>query len=60
MSTSTPVMKQVHKPQDEKRTPVIMPPALHDSWLSADVTQAVALLNRQHMPELVASPASKA
>ncbi len=53
------VMKQFHKPQDEKRTPVIMPPALHDAWLSADVEQAAALMNWQHMPELVASPAPK-
>ena len=54
-----PVMKQFHKPQDEKRTPVIMLPALHDAWLSADVEQAAALMNWQHMSELVASPAPK-
>ena len=52
-----PVMKQFHKPQDEKRTPVIIAPQRHDAWLSADVPQAAALMNWQHMPELVASPA---
>lgn len=54
-----PVMKQFHKPQDEKRTPVIIAPQLHDAWLGADVPQAAALMNWQHMPELVASPAPK-
>lgn len=52
-----PVMKQFHKPQDEKRTPVIIAPQRHDAWLSADVPQAAALMNWQLMPELVASPA---
>ena len=50
-------MKQFHKPQDEKRTPVIIAPQWHDAWLSADVPQAAALMNWQLMPELVASPA---
>ena len=52
-----PVMKQFHKPQDEKRTPVIIAPQWHDAWLSADVPEAAALMNWQLMPELVASPA---
>lgn len=52
-----PVMKQFHKPQDEKRTPVIIAPQSHDAWLSADVPQAAALMNWQLMPDLVASPA---
>ena len=54
-----PVMNQFHKSGDEKRTPVIIAPELHDAWLSADVLQATALMNWQHMPELVACPAPK-
>ncbi|WP_422169964.1 SOS response-associated peptidase [Limnohabitans sp.] len=54
-----PVMNQFHKSGDEKRTPVIIAPALHGAWLSADVSQATALMNWQHMPELVASPAPR-
>ena len=52
-----PVMRQFHKPGDEKRTPVIIAPDLHDTWLSADIAQATRLLTWSHMPELVAMPA---
>ena len=31
-----PIMRQFHKPGDEKRTPVIIAPELHDTWLSAE------------------------
>jgi hypothetical protein len=54
-----PVMNQFHKPGDEKRTPVIVAPDLHDAWLSADVTQASELMTWQHMPALVACPAPR-
>ena len=54
-----PVMRQFHKPADEKRTPVIMPPHLHDDWLSADLQQATELMQWSHMPELVSEPAPK-
>jgi hypothetical protein len=52
-------MNQFHKPGDEKRTPVIVAPDLHDAWLSADVTQASELMTWQHMPALVACPAPR-
>jgi putative SOS response-associated peptidase YedK len=52
-----PVMKQFHKPGDEKRTPVIIAPELHDAWLSADATQATDLMTWAHMPQLVAMSA---
>jgi hypothetical protein len=52
-------MNQFHKPGDEKRTPVIIAPELHDAWLNADVPQATALMNWQHMPKLVACPAPR-
>ena len=54
-----PVMNQFHKPGDEKRTPVIIAPELHDAWLSADVLQASKLMTWQHMPELMACPAPR-
>jgi len=51
-----PVMKQFHKPGDEKRTPVIIAPELHDAWLSADATQATEWMTWAHMPDLSAMP----
>ncbi len=52
-----PVMKRFHKPGDEKRTPVIIAPELHDTWLSADTAQASELMTWSHMPDLSAMPA---
>ena len=52
-----PVMCQFHKPGEEKRTPVIVAPSLHDTWLSADPAQAATLMTVAHMPELRAMPA---
>jgi putative SOS response-associated peptidase YedK len=52
-----PVMKQFHKAGDEKRTPVIIAPHLHNQWLSADATQAADLMTWAHMPDLSAMPA---
>jgi putative SOS response-associated peptidase YedK len=54
-----PVMRQFHKPGDEKRTPVIVAPHLHDAWLSADTPQAAALMTWAHMPDLVALAAPR-
>lgn len=47
-----PVMKQFHKPGDEKRTPVILRPDQFEAWLSADTTNAVAMMHWHHMPPL--------
>jgi putative SOS response-associated peptidase YedK len=55
-----PVMRQFHKAGEEKRTPVIIPPDLHDKWLSADVMQASKLMTWSHMPELRAMAAPRA
>ena len=49
-----PVMRQFHKPGDEKRTPVIIAPELQDAWLSADATKASELMTWSHMPDLLA------
>ena len=47
-----PVMKQFHKPGDEKRTPVILSPDQFEAWLSADTTIAAAMMNWHQMPPL--------
>jgi putative SOS response-associated peptidase YedK len=50
-----PVMKQFHKPGDEKRTPVLVPNAQFERWLGADDAAAHAMMTWQGMPELVTS-----
>ena len=52
-----PVMRQFHKPGDEKRTPVVITPEQHDAWLGADPEQAAQFMTWAHMPELQAHPA---
>lgn len=47
-----PVMKQFHKPEDEKRTPLILATHQFDDWLNADMDQTVTMLNWSLMPEL--------
>jgi putative SOS response-associated peptidase YedK len=47
-----PVMNQFHKPGDEKRTPVILRPDQFEAWLSADTTNAAAMMHWLHMPPL--------
>ncbi len=54
-----PVMRQFHKPGDEKRTPVIIAPELHAAWLSADPAKAAELMHWEHMPELRAEAAPR-
>jgi putative SOS response-associated peptidase YedK len=54
-----PVMRQFHKPGDEKRTPVIIAPELHAAWLSADPAKAAELMRWEHMPELRAEAAPR-
>jgi hypothetical protein len=39
-----PVMRQFRKPGYEKRTPVIIAPELHSSWLSTDPAGAAELM----------------
>lgn len=47
-----PVMNQFHKPGDEKRTPVVLNESQFDEWLSADESQATAMMNWEKMPPL--------
>lgn len=55
-----PVMRQFHPPGDEKRSPVVVAPELHDAWLSADLARASELMALDTLPDLVAQPAPKA
>jgi putative SOS response-associated peptidase YedK len=52
-------MCQFHKPADEKRTPVIIAPDLHDAWLGADPPKAAEMMTWSHMPDLRAEPAPR-
>jgi putative SOS response-associated peptidase YedK len=54
-----PVMRQFHKPGDEKRTPVIIAPDLHNAWLGAEPTKAAEMMTWAHMPKLRAVPAPR-
>ena len=47
------VMKQFHKPRDEKRTPVVLAPSQFHDWLSADASVALEMMNWTKMPSLV-------
>ena len=47
-----PVMKQFHKPEDEKRTPLILATNQLDDWLNADLDKIPAMMNWSLMPEL--------
>jgi putative SOS response-associated peptidase YedK len=50
---SHPVMKQFHKPEDEKRTPLVLATNQFDDWLNADPQIVTSMLNWTLMPELV-------
>jgi putative SOS response-associated peptidase YedK len=52
-----PVMARMHKPEDEKRTPVVLSKSSFDSWLSATPPTARQYLTLGQMPELRAKPA---
>ena len=54
-----PIMRQFHKPGDEKRTPLIIRPELFEEWLGADQTRAAELMTWTHMPDLSAVAAPK-
>jgi putative SOS response-associated peptidase YedK len=52
------VMKQFHKPGDEKRTPLVLAPSQFDAWLSATPDKAQAMMHWNYMPALVTIPAA--
>ena len=51
-ASSHPVMKRMHKPEDEKRTAVPLRPELFKAWLNATPEEAQALLQIDSIPEL--------
>ena len=51
-ASSHPVMKRMHKPEDEKRTVVPLRPELFNAWLNATPEKAQALLQIDSIPEL--------
>lgn len=53
-----PVMSRMHKPEDEKRTPVVLPASHFDAWLSTTPLQAPQFLQLAQMPDLVTHRAS--
>lgn len=44
-----PLMNQFHKPTDEKRMPVILPPERYQDWLTAPAEHSMAFM--QHLPQ---------
>jgi len=52
-----PVMGRFHRPNDEKRTPLVLPRAAIDGWLEATTQSAGDWLDLATLPELVCEPA---
>lgn len=52
-ASNHPVMRRMHKPEDEKRTVVPLRPELFNSWLNATPEEAESILNLNSIPELV-------
>ena len=50
-----PVMKKFHRLGDEKRTPLVLSTSQFNQWLSANETQAIALMKLDNMPQLLAT-----
>lgn len=48
-----PIMRQFHKPADEKRTPVVIPKAKYETWLSSGGSESMTFLSLGQMPELI-------
>lgn len=51
-----PVISRMHKPNDEKRTVVVLAEEQFDPWLGGDPTVARDCLKLEQMPVLVAEP----
>ena len=47
-----PLMSRMHKPEDEKRTPEILPDGQFKSWLGATPHQALDFLQLEKLPQL--------
>lgn len=51
-ASAHPIMRRMHKAEDEKRTVVPLKPELFKAWLNATPDEARALLNLNSIPEL--------
>lgn len=49
-----PLMRQFHKPDDEKRMAVILPEAAYDDWLSASAARSMEFLVQYPADRMVA------
>ena len=52
-ASNHPIMRRMHKPEDEKRTVVPLRPELFQAWLNATPDEARAILQFNSMPDLV-------
>jgi putative SOS response-associated peptidase YedK len=48
-----PIMKRMHKPEEEKRTVVPLKPELFSDWLNATPETATSMLTLDAIPELI-------
>jgi putative SOS response-associated peptidase YedK len=51
------VMKQFHKPEDEKRSLIIIPPEFRNDWLHADHKTAQELIHEMSVNDFHGLPA---
>jgi len=54
-----PVMSRMHKPDDEKRTPLVLTETVFDDWLTCGFRNNLGGFGLANMPELVAAPAAQ-
>jgi len=48
-----PLMREFHKPEDEKRIVVVLPAAFYAEWLDAPASQSMGLIQACPLPDLV-------
>lgn len=54
-ASTHPVMRRIHKPEDEKRIVVPLRPELFQVWLNATTDEAQALVQIDSIPELASA-----
>lgn len=54
-----PMMQRFHKPGDEKRSVVVLPPDRYQAWIDTPIEEAPAFLTLFPASELVAAPAPR-
>ncbi|RYF72570.1 MAG: SOS response-associated peptidase [Comamonadaceae bacterium] len=51
-----PLLRDYHKPQDEKRMVVVLPPAQYEAWLDAPVNESMEFMRQYPHDQLIATP----